>query len=146
MIKRLILILTLFISFSIASNSLESKIAKLQMVPKAQRYKLMNQIKRELAKMNASQRNRAINKLKATIHNTNSGNMHGKAKGGHINSGSHMQDKKEHFINRIHLHKHTNKTKNTHNKIKEHIPQLPTEHKKPEEPNKPSNPRGSHGK
>ena len=146
MIKRLILILTLFVSFSMASNSLESKIAKLQMVPKAQRYKLMNQIKRELANMNASQRSRAINKLKATIHNTNSGNMHGKAKGGNINSGSHMQDKKEHFINRTHLHKQTNKPKNTHNKTKKPTPQLPTEHKKPEEQNKPSNPKGPHGK
>ena len=51
-----------------AQSDLQSKIARLQSVPKAERFKLMNEIKRELARMNAAQRNRTLGKLRASMH------------------------------------------------------------------------------
>ncbi len=53
----------------IASQSeLSLKISKLQHVKKSERYKLMNEIKRELAHLNTHQRTQALRKLHATMH------------------------------------------------------------------------------
>ena len=146
MIKKLILILTIFISFAIADNSLESKIAKLQTVPKEQRYKLMNQIKRELAKMNATQRSRALHKLKATIHSSNSHNGNMYSKTNTQKTSSHIQNGTMHIINKTHLHEQTNKPKKPKHPTKQSNPKTPSEHKNPGENKKPQHPKGPHGK
>ena len=142
MIKKLIVLLTIFISFATASNSLESKIVKLQTVPKEQRYKLMNQIKRELAKMNATQRSRALKRLKESIHNSN-GNMHTHMQHGSKDTGSHMQNSTKHLQNKTHLHKHNNKP---HKPNKNSNTKTPDNHKKPEEHKNPSHQKGSNVK
>ena len=148
MLNRLILTLTIIISLAIADNSLESKIAKLQTAPKEQKYKLMNQIKRELAKMNATQRSRALNKLKATIHSSNSqsSKMHNNMKHGSHNMGSHMQNNIKHFMNKTHLHEQINKPIKPHRPIKQGTPKKPEGDKKPGGKQKPHHPKGPHGK
>ncbi len=63
----------IFISFIVcmslqgADDTLSSKIAKLQTMPKSERYKLMNEIKRELAKLNSEQRSVALGKLRRSL-------------------------------------------------------------------------------
>ena len=148
MIKRLILTLAIFISFAIANNSLESKIAKLQTVPKEQRYKLMNQIKRELAKMNATQRRKALNKLKTTMHTSNSSTMHTHTHIQHDSKdiSSHMQNSTEHLINRTHLHEQNNKPKKPHNPSTHNTPKTPGKHKNPGGNKKPIHQKDPHVK
>lgn len=48
-------------------EDLQSKIARLQHAPKTERFKLMNEIKRELARLNAEQRNKALSKLRGSM-------------------------------------------------------------------------------
>ena len=150
MIKRLILTLSIFISFAIANSSLESKIAKLQTAPKEQRYKLMNQIKRELAKMNATQRNRALNQLKATMHSSSKAS-YGGSMGNHSHQStkdmnSHMQNETKDFANKTHLHKQTSKPKRPHTPTKQGSPKTPNKPKNPWEHKKPQHLKGLHGK
>lgn len=113
MIKKLLVVLTLFSSFLFANGSLEAKISKLQTVPKSQRYKLMNEIKRELAKMNTKQRAKALNQLRASMHSSKphmgSGSM-SKTGGGYMNN-SHTKSNMQHMINKSNLHEHINKPK-----------------------------------
>ncbi len=107
MIKRVILILTIFISFVMADNSLELKIAQLQTAPKDKKYIIMNQIKRELANMNVEQRSRALNQLKATIHTAENG-MHKHNNSTHLKTREHIQEHLKH--NETHLlnkHQHS---------------------------------------
>ena len=173
MIKKLLLSFTIFISFAFANNSLESQIAKLQTVPKTQRYKLMNQIKRELAKMNATQRANALNKLKATIHSSshtsnsismgshtykNTKDMNSHMQQGAANMSSHIHNDTKHFINKTHLHEHINKPikphipskphmpSEPHTPSKPHMPKAPIEHKTPGGHINPSYPKGPYGK
>ena len=145
MIKKLIVILTIFTSFAIANNSLESKIVKLQTVPKDQRYKLMNQIKRELAKMNATQRAKALNRLKESIHSSN-GNMHTHMQHGTKDMGSHMQNSTKHMLNETHIHEHNNKPKKPHKSTEHSTPKRPDNHKKPGEHKNPGHQKGSYVK
>ncbi len=156
MVKKLLIYITFFISFIFANSSLESKIAKLQTVPKSQRYKLMNQIKKELATMNKKQRTKVLNKLKASIHSSKSYMKSSsvsvdKRGGNHMNS-SHMKSNMQHIINKNSMHEHMNMSKKSDwtNKLKS-----PT---KPSIPTKPFNPfehngnnhsgpkKGQHGK
>ena len=134
MIKRLILTLTIFISFAIANNSLESKIAKLQTVPKEQRYKLMNQIKLELAKMNALQRKKALTKLKKNISTSSSINMHTHMHSGSKNINSNLQNITHHLINKTNFHQYSN------------TPKTPDKHKNPGNHKKPTHQKSPHDK
>jgi len=147
MVKRLLLFITIFISFIFANSSLESKIAKLQTAPKSQRYKLMNEIKRELAKMNTKQRAKALSKLRASMqsstHNQNYGNMQNGAKNSSGYMHSHTPSNIKHMINKTDIQEHMN------------MPKGPTQ---PSVPTKPYNPfehggnshsgpkKGQHGK
>ena len=90
MFKKLI-----FISFVVcltlqsAQDSLSLKIQKLQSVPKNERFKLMNEIKRELAKLNFEQRSTALGKLRMSLqgskpHKSMQGGMSG---GGMLGGG-----------------------------------------------------------
>jgi len=146
MIKRLILTLTMFISFAIANNSLESKIAKLQTVPKEQRYKLMNQIKLELAKMNALQRKKALTKLKKNISTSSSINMHTHMHSGSKNINSHLQNSAHHLINKTNFHQYSNKPKNPHNLSNHNTPKTPDKPKNPGNHKKPTHQESTHGK
>ncbi len=72
MIKSSIVLLLFVPILLIATpNDLASKIANLQNAPKSQRFKLMNEIKREMAQMNANQRNKTLEKLHASKHKKN---------------------------------------------------------------------------
>ncbi len=67
--KRLLtLLLMVPILLAAAQSDLASKIARLQDAPKSERFKLMNQIKRELARMNSEQRSKTMRKLRASMH------------------------------------------------------------------------------
>ncbi len=68
--KKKIISLILFIPMFILANEidLEAKIAKLQNAPKSERFKIMNEIKYKLSQMNEKQRNKAIHKLRSSIH------------------------------------------------------------------------------
>jgi len=65
--------------------SLQAKIAKLQTLPKSERFMLMNEIKRDLARMNESQRREALGKLRASMHRK--GQRYGLGKSGHKSMG-----------------------------------------------------------
>jgi hypothetical protein len=83
MVKRWI---TLFLALSTLTwaegDTLQQKIAQLQHAPQRERFKLMNEIKRELARMNESQRKEALGKLRASMMHGN-GNRAGDGKGMH---------------------------------------------------------------
>ena len=75
--KRLLtLLLVLPMLLAAAQSDLASKISRLQNVPKSERFKLMNQIKRELARMNAEQRSKAMRKLRASMHGGDKAGQH----------------------------------------------------------------------
>ena len=65
--KKILILLLLVISLLDAKNSLAEKISKLQSVPKSQRYKLVNEIKKELATLNRKQRIKAIKKMRIAL-------------------------------------------------------------------------------
>jgi hypothetical protein len=68
MLQKYILLFFLILSVLVGGeNDIQSQIAKLQTLPKNERFKLMNEIKRQLAKMNAQQRKQAIGKLRASM-------------------------------------------------------------------------------
>ncbi len=50
-----------------AQSDIASKIRKLQTLPQSERYKMINEIKRDLAKLNTQQRAQMIRKLRETI-------------------------------------------------------------------------------
>ena len=66
---KVLLFLFVFLS-ALFSASLEEMLKQLQTTPKDQRYKLVNNIKREMAKLNQAQRLEAIRKLKSKLHPT----------------------------------------------------------------------------
>ena len=68
-----ILVLFLF-TISIFASDLDAKIETLYKVPKEQRYKIMNEIKMELIKLNQSQRDMFVKKL--LQHKEDSGKNH----------------------------------------------------------------------
>jgi len=59
---RVLFIFTVLI-FNLFSNSIDDKIKELKKAPKEQKYRIMNQIKMELIKLNQSQREYFIQKL-----------------------------------------------------------------------------------
>ena len=75
MFKKIVLILLLIYVNVFAQDDLQAKIAKLQTLPKAERFKLMNEIKRDLVKLNSQQRAAALGKLRASMRGKNSQNM-----------------------------------------------------------------------
>ena len=80
------------ISLFAAQNDLQEKLAKLQTLPKSERFILMNEIKKELARMNAEQRQSALKKLRASMHKQRSSgykgqNGQGKHEGLHLQTG-----------------------------------------------------------
>ncbi len=80
MVKCIVVALFVLLSaVAAAEGTLQEKIARLQEAPAEQRYRLMNEIKRELAQMNARQRSEALRKLRSAMHAK--GNTEGK--GGH---------------------------------------------------------------
>ena len=67
-----ILIVFILLFIRIFAGDLEKKIQMLQTVPKEQRYILINQIKRELANLNQTQRAMMIQRIRnSTPHNPN---------------------------------------------------------------------------
>ncbi len=75
MFKKIVLILSLIYANVFAQDDLQTKIAKLQTLPKSERFKLMNEIKRDLVKLNSQQRAVALGKLRASMRGKNSQNM-----------------------------------------------------------------------
>ena len=65
--KKILILLSVVIGLLDARNSLAEKISKLQSVPKSQRYKLVNEIKKELVTLNRKQRIRAIKKMEIVL-------------------------------------------------------------------------------
>ncbi len=84
-----------------AQSDLASKIARLQNAPKSERFKLMNEIKRELARMNAEQRNKALRKLRASMHGGTKGDGHRKGMG---KSMHHISERGEKMRQKMHQH------------------------------------------
>jgi hypothetical protein len=85
----LLIILVLLLGWSSGlsaaqTETISQKIQQLKTVPKAQRYKLINQIKREMIKLNAAQRSAALGELRA--------GMHGKGKGKGKMQQQHLQN------------------------------------------------------
>lgn len=68
--KKILALVALFslLLWAEGDHDLQSKIARMQQLPKSERYQLMNEIKRELAKLNARQRSIALGKLRASMH------------------------------------------------------------------------------
>lgn len=60
---KILIILILFIN--LFAQSIDEKIAKLKSTPKNERYKLMNEIKLELSKLNEKQRVKIISELRS---------------------------------------------------------------------------------
>jgi hypothetical protein len=79
--KWVILLFALSMCIRADETTLQAKIAQLQRAPETERFKLMNEIKRELARMNESQRKEALGKLRASMHGN--GNRAGHGKGMH---------------------------------------------------------------
>ena len=91
--KRLLtLLLAASMLLGAGESDLSSKIARLQNAPKSERFKLMNQIKRELARMNARQRSKALRKLRASMHGGDQAGRHNGKQGQEHRSGM-MQDR-----------------------------------------------------
>ncbi len=66
-LKKVLILTVAAIGLLGAKSTLAKKIAKLQTVPKSQRYKLVNEIKKELASLNRKQRIKAIRKLEFAL-------------------------------------------------------------------------------
>ncbi len=64
--KNIFIVLSLAISLH-ATPTLSQKIASLKETPKAQRYQLLNSIKRDLAKLNRTQRSEALQQLRHSM-------------------------------------------------------------------------------
>ncbi len=128
----LTLLLAMPMLLAAAQSDLASKIARLQNAPKSERFKLMNEIKRELAHMNAEQRSKALHKLRVS--------MHGGTKGDGIQkrAGKDMHDttgRGEEMRQKMHQHQETMQRpemtppgrgggeKNEHRPIPQHRPQ-----------------------
>ncbi len=89
MLQKICLLILFGVTFlSGAQSDLQRKIEQLQQVPKAQRFKLMNEIKRELAKMNVQQRKAALGKLRASMSH-GSGHANGMHRKGGMGQGMH---------------------------------------------------------
>jgi len=87
-------------------SDLQSRIEKLQSAPKAERFKLMNEIKRELAQMNAEQRKIALRKLMRVKGMHHEGNSKGQGMHTPASRGEHMrQNMQNHHdnMNRQHI-------------------------------------------
>ncbi len=113
-IRTLIISLTLFI-VNLSAQTLDAKIAKLNSVPKEQRYILINSIKRDLAKLNREQRLKAIAALKEKLNK--------KHKNMHKNRGNKAFKSGLKYKNGIlHLHKRKHKRKNRENRVKQNRP------------------------
>jgi len=104
--KRVLIFLVVAMPMLLAAaqNDLASKIARLQNAPKSQRFKLMNEIKRELARMNAEQRNKALRKLRASMHRGTKGDGHQKGMG---KSMHHISERGEEIRQKMHQHQET---------------------------------------
>lgn len=116
MVKKIIFIATIFISF-VYSGNIEQKISMLHAVPKDKRYILMNEIKMELAKMNAAQRAKALEKLRASMHSSKNKKMH-KNRNSHKEEANHMEF--ENSYNMKHMICKGEMHKNIHKHIKQH--------------------------
>ncbi len=120
MVKKIIFIITFFISF-VYSGNIEQKISMLHSLPKDKKYILMNEIKRELAKMNAAQRAKALEKLRASMHSSKNKKMH-KNRDSHKEEANHMEFENfhdmKHMICKGEMHKNINKHIKQHHKEK----------------------------
>lgn len=94
MFKKIVLILLLICVNIFAQDDLQAKIAKLQTLPKLERFKLMNEIKRDLVKLNSQQRATAIGRLRASMRGKNSKMMQNENK-----NGLHRQMRKMQHLN-----------------------------------------------
>ncbi len=83
--RKLLLLLFMALFAWAGGSDLSSKIVRLQQLPKSERYKLMNEIKWDLARMNEAQRQKALGKLRASMH----AGSDGKGKGMHHRYGKH---------------------------------------------------------
>ncbi len=98
MFKKIIwLLLMLFAVLEAAGGDLQEKLAKLQTLPKSERFMLMNQIKKELAQMNAQQRRQALQKLRASMHK---GRGRHQGQGLHKHQGIHRQEGRQEPLHR----------------------------------------------
>ena len=88
--RKLLLLLFMALFAWAGGSDLSSKIARLQQLPKSERYKLMNEIKRDLARMNEVQRQKALGKLRASMHGKDKGMPH--RNGDHTSSGMHRRE------------------------------------------------------
>ncbi len=102
--RVLIFLMVMPILLVAAQSDLASKIARLQNAPKSERFKLMNEIKRELARMNAEQRNKALHKLRASMHGGAKGEGHQKGMG---KSMHHVGERVEEMRQKMHQHQET---------------------------------------
>ena len=118
-----ILFVVLVLIINTFANSLDEKIKELKSAPKEQRYKIMNQIKMELIKLNQSQREYFLQKLIKNRENQN-GKQYGKRykqniKQQNINKIECSSAKENHQKHSQHKFKHKkngqkNKDKNGH--------------------------------
>ena len=102
--RVLVFLLVMPLLLTAAQSDLASKIARLQNAPKSERFKLMNEIKRELARMNAEQRNKALRKLRASMHGGTKGTGHQKGMG---KSMHHVSERGEEMRQKMHQHQET---------------------------------------
>ncbi len=119
MTKKFYISLLIFSSLWAGQSDLQSKIAKLQTLPKTQRFKLVNEIKRQLAQMNESQRKEALGKLRASMHG-------GKGRGKKIGKGMHRGEgmkKQEHMPQNMQNHIRTQVHRDSPKRGTEHNPQ-----------------------
>ena len=87
LILLLILVLLLGWSSELSAaqpQSISQKIQQLKTTPKAQRYKLINQIKRDMVKLNATQRSAALGELRAGMRGKGKGKMKHKQEHKHL--------------------------------------------------------------
>ncbi len=75
--KWMILTIAVCTMLTADTTTLQAKIAQLQTLPKTERFKLMNEIKRELARMNETQRKEALGRLRASMQGRGRGSQHG---------------------------------------------------------------------
>ncbi len=84
--------LFLFVPMLLASapSDLASKISSLKDAPKSQRFRLMNEIKRDMAQMNAKQRAQALQKLHATMSKKHNAPAHKEKMGARMGETRHQ--------------------------------------------------------
>ena len=87
-------------------NGLQSKIARLQSAPKSERFKLMNEIKHELARMNEQQRGVALGKLRASLHGNSKKEHQKDGKRKHSTNMMHTQEHNGNILHRQDMIKH----------------------------------------